>query len=247
LFGIDDYANLTGTRIIYEYNVQKAKYTSRTVSFSPKFARPHQQIIRFDQDNDTPPDEKDHTEVIKRIALEKYDVGLISDYSHGGVTREIIKALRASSKLVLCDPKGTDPYKYGSLVDILTPNLQELGDLTSSELPDSTVGKLMSLGGVIRGRREDPISIVLKRSEEGCILYRNHEGFHRYDPHRNGRNVIDPTGAGDTFIAMLAFSLAQGSELREAVNSANWLAGVSVTYPNCWVPTEEECLRKPLE
>ena len=47
LFGIDDYANLTGARIIYEYNVQKAKYTSHTVAFSPKFARPHQLITKY--------------------------------------------------------------------------------------------------------------------------------------------------------------------------------------------------------
>ena len=37
LLSIDDYANLTGAKIIYEYRVRKAKYTAQTVAFSPKF------------------------------------------------------------------------------------------------------------------------------------------------------------------------------------------------------------------
>jgi ribokinase len=42
-------------------------------------------------------------------------------------------------------------------------------------------------------------------------------------------NVIDPTGAGDVFLAALAVFLSQGLPLREAVRRANAAAAISVT------------------
>lgn len=38
LISIDEYGNLTGATILYEYRVNQKKYTGRTVAFAPKLA-----------------------------------------------------------------------------------------------------------------------------------------------------------------------------------------------------------------
>ena len=47
LLAIDDYANLTGAKIIYEYRVHQAKYTSHTVAFSPKFTGVRKLVMNY--------------------------------------------------------------------------------------------------------------------------------------------------------------------------------------------------------
>ena len=47
LVSIDDYANLTGVKVVYEYRVQKSLYTARTIAFSPKFMKPRRLILQY--------------------------------------------------------------------------------------------------------------------------------------------------------------------------------------------------------
>lgn len=220
---------------------------SPTVKNRIIFKNPHQQIVRFDEDNNTPLGLQHQAALIKRIREKRYDIGVISDYSHGGVNREVVAAVREQCDLVVCDPKGVDSSKYNSLVDILTPNLQELKDLVPSHKAHSLHSNITNLADTIEGHRCEPTTIILKLGEKGCITYSTNKGFGIEPCYRNGREVIDPTGAGDTFIATLSFELSRGAKLEKAVRSATRLAGISVTYPTCWVPTEEECLKRQSE
>ncbi len=47
LVSIDDYANLTGVKVVYEYRVQQSSYTARTISFGPKFKKPRRLIMSY--------------------------------------------------------------------------------------------------------------------------------------------------------------------------------------------------------
>jgi hypothetical protein len=44
---IDDYANLTGVKVIYEYRVQKETHTAQTMAFSPKFSSPRRLLVQY--------------------------------------------------------------------------------------------------------------------------------------------------------------------------------------------------------
>ncbi len=47
LLSIDDYANLTGVKVVYEYRVQQSSYTARTIAFSPKFKKSRRLITHY--------------------------------------------------------------------------------------------------------------------------------------------------------------------------------------------------------
>lgn len=211
------------------------------------FENPHQQIVRFDEDSDRTIDRYTIENIATFIAPRKYDIGLISDYGHGLVSRGLVELVHNSCDLVICDPKGTDTLKYTGLVDILTPNRKELKDLTSDITVDSWMAQMMNLASTIKGHRGYSASVILKCGEEGCICYNTSTGFKNFTPYRTDQTVIDPMGAGDTFVATLTFELAKNKPIHEAIYKANQLAGISVTYPNCWVPTEEECLKEQSE
>jgi D-beta-D-heptose 7-phosphate kinase/D-beta-D-heptose 1-phosphate adenosyltransferase len=204
------------------------------------FKTPHQQIIRFDEDNNNPVIPEEESEIIRRIAGNTYDVGIISDYAHGGITSDIICQVDESCEIILCDPKGNDPYKYAGCIDILTPNIEELNNLSPATI-DCIPIKLKALLG-ITARKFGNSCIILKQGQEGCFFYKGScsRENRQYTSYRTNKPVIDPTGAGDTFIATLAFELARESNLNIAITVANQFAGISVTYPNCWIPGEND-------
>lgn len=209
------------------------------------YETPHQQMVRFDQDNICMRTEEEENEIVKRIGSRKYDLGLISDYSHGGATNPVIKAVRASCEIVLCDPKGDDPYRYEGMVDIITPNQKELADMTDNFDWGKSENSIDFLSQALKGQREEDVTIVLKKGAKGCVIFGGEEDGKEFPPYRGGRTVIDPTGAGDTFISALAVGIIRGERLRTAIWEATRLAGIGVTYPNCWVPTEEACASEP--
>ncbi len=203
------------------------------------YPSPHQQIIRFDQDNNDPPTSVEENEMIRTINSSYYDVALVSDYSHGGVTTNLLAAIRRKSRLVIIDPKGSDPLKYKGFADILTPNMTELVSLTSGIPSESKIDQRVKfLQHRLQTYNINP-TIILKRSEEGCRIYNGKELVEEFPAWRGNKSYLDPTGAGDCFIASLALDLATNIPLTKAVDGANFLAGISVTYPNCWVPTLE--------
>jgi len=196
------------------------------------FYSPHQQITRFDQDVSIIPTEEEFFEISKRISYQQFDIGLISDYAHGGINREILELVRKVCNLVIVDPKGDDLYKYQGLVDAITPNLKEFDELTDKK-DDCLIRKLFILSSLI-GTKGSPIKIILKRGERGCLFW--NQSSTEFKSYRSERTVIDPTGAGDTFIATLVFYLAKNKDWISSIKEANRLAGISTTFPHCWIP-----------
>jgi len=196
------------------------------------FYSPHQQITRFDQDVSIIPTEEELSDIKRYISSKQFDIGLISDYAHGGINREVLELVRKVCNLVIVDPKGDDLYKYQGLVDAITPNLKEFDELTDKK-DDCLTRKLFILSSLI-GNNGPPIKIILKRGEHGCLFW--NQSSTELEPYRSERTVIDPTGAGDTFIAALAFYLAKDKDWISSVKEANRLAGISTTFPHCWIP-----------
>ncbi len=194
---------------------------------------PYQQITRFDEDDCT----VDEEEVIRIIKEDQYDIGLVSDYLHGTITRKVLETVRNCCKKVVLDPKGNSIDKYIGLVDIITPNKKELYDLVNHKDVD-LIEKMVVLQEKLTGNTGTAPTIILKVGSRGCLFLQ--PGFPSIiiPPYRTERKVIDPTGAGDTFIAQLVMSLCEGQTELKATGQANHLAGISVTHPKCWVPGE---------
>ena len=190
---------------------------------------PFQQIIRFDEDcelhyesrGDDGDQETDLIEVISNLDI---NVAIVSDYGKGAITPEIFRAIRASAQTVLVDPKERLLMYEGA--KYICPNLKELVSL----------GGLKAIQGAL-----PKTSIIVKRGRKGASLFPVGEKKEiEFRSVRTERPVIDPTGAGDTFIAALAVCLAWDWSPYAATAIANHLAGISVTYPQCYIPTEED-------
>lgn len=82
---------------------------------------------------------------------------------------------------------------------------------------------------------DEPLEEVLRRYPNKLIVTEGKRGVRYYDGTQEVRvpgyqvNVVDTTGAGDTFNGALAVALAEGRNLRESLDFANRAAALSVT------------------
>lgn len=82
---------------------------------------------------------------------------------------------------------------------------------------------------------EESLEACLKKYPNKLIVTQGAQGVSFYDGKEvvnvpaYKMEVVDTTGAGDTFNGALAYQLAQGIGLREAIDFANLAAGLSVT------------------
>jgi D-beta-D-heptose 7-phosphate kinase/D-beta-D-heptose 1-phosphate adenosyltransferase len=158
--------------------------------------------------------------------LSSIDSVLLSDYGKGVVTSRLCQGLmglaREKNMPIVVDPKGRDYSKYIGAT-VVTPNVKEVRlavepvSFSSGELEDD-VSRLHSL---LNGT-----SFLVTRGHEGASLFRPDESA-IHIPARE-RNVFDVTGAGDTFAATVALSLAADAKLEEAAALANTAAGLVV-------------------
>ena len=204
------------------------------------YKEPFQQIIRFDNDRITKICKTEEKETIRRIELEgPFDIAVVSDYLHGFFTKKIFAAVLKHTKIILVDPKGKDAKKYAGAT-LITPNSTELENLTDEPNPARAARRLSVLVG-------DSASIVHKMGGRGCILYPLKEDVLNFKAKRFNRAVIDPTGAGDTFIGSLAFSIAtKGYDLEKNILFATAWAGYSVCFPGCYIPRKKDLVEFPI-
>ena len=110
-----------------------------------------------------------------------------------------------------------------SHVDLLTPNESETRILLGLPPDDPTptedlAGRLLELGVE---------TIIVTRGEEGSLII-TARGIEAVPPTRV--QALDVTGAGDSFNAALAVGLAEGQDLRAAVEQANRAGAYTTTH-----------------
>jgi ribokinase len=110
------------------------------------------------------------------------------------------------------------------LVDVITPNHVELGQLIGidTESDAGLVGAARALLDV------GPTAAVVTIGKEGCLVLGR--GENERIPSLSVR-AVDTVGAGDCFSAALAVGLAEGRALVEAAAWANAAAALAVTRP----------------
>lgn len=181
----------------------------------------NQQILRLDEEKILASfDEQAFLKCFSKMAFD-YDAFVLSDYNKGLLTASVCKYIIAyakeANKPVLIDPKGKDYSKYEGAT-LLTPNKKEA--IAAGYLGEDLKASLLKMKKDLKLKYP-----LITLSEEGIAVYK--DGLHIIPA--KAQEVYDVTGAGDSVIAMLAFSLAQNIDIRYACELANTAAAVVVS------------------
>ncbi|MBN1269016.1 MAG: carbohydrate kinase [Kiritimatiellae bacterium] len=172
---------------------------------------------------------------------------VIEDYGKGVIRQEIVDAvLQAAGKAHI--PCGLDPKDNHELhvdgIGVATPNRKEAyvaaGAAESKPLADPLQdAKLQDVGKRLLAKWK-PQMLVITLGPHGMLLLEQN-GAAKHIPTR-AREVFDVSGAGDTVIATCVLALAAGASHVEAVELANYAAGVVVGKLGTASCTREELL-----
>jgi len=199
----------------------------RKTSKKTRVVASHQQVVRFDKESKENIALTSESTLLNAInsGIENYDAVLLSDYKKGvltdNLTHEVIRFAREFNKPILVDPKGQDYRKYRGAT-LLTPNRKEAIQATGIEITDKD-----SLREALLMLKTDfdLKASMITLSEDGMAFYENDELTHI---HAQAKEVYDVTGAGDTVLATMGFSIACGLSLLESARIANAAAAVVV-------------------
>lgn len=135
----------------------------------------------------------------------------------------VLAAARFADRFVLNPaPAMALPDELLSRCEALTPNESELAELSGTSLTDdaSYVSAARSL--LARGVR----NVVVTLGARGCLWVSDSREEWIAAPQVD---AIDTTAAGDAFSGALALFMAEGRELREAIELANHVGALSTT------------------
>ncbi|MEZ4713343.1 MAG: ribokinase [Caldilineaceae bacterium] len=116
------------------------------------------------------------------------------------------------------------PAEAFELSDIFCPNETETELLTG--LPVETLAQAEEAAQKLLDRGAK--NVILTLGERGCLLVNRDEVQHVPAP---AVKAIDTTGAGDAFCGSLAYFLASGFSMVDAMSRANVVAASSVQHP----------------
>jgi D-beta-D-heptose 7-phosphate kinase/D-beta-D-heptose 1-phosphate adenosyltransferase len=152
------------------------------------------------------------------VVLSDYAKGIFSDH----VLKQVIGAAKAAGKTVLVDPKRRTLEVYRG-ANIIKPNAGELSAATG--LPCSTDAEVEAAAEALAGQFDG--TLLVTRAEAGMSLMR--QGQPSKHIKSSVLEVADVSGAGDTALAALAVSTADGFAIEDAAVIANVAAGVAVS------------------
>jgi len=186
----------------------------------------NQQMLRVDREESRESSAAQQEELYRAVAAAQWDALLLSDYGKGCLGQELTARLLQLAKErgvpSLVDPKHRAFSRYRG-ASLITPNRAEAEEAIGRALPDLATlaeegAKLREQAGIDR--------LLITLGADGMFLVSGpDETFHLPTA---ARQVYDVTGAGDTVIAMLGITLADGLDSELAVKLANAAAGVAV-------------------
>jgi D-beta-D-heptose 7-phosphate kinase/D-beta-D-heptose 1-phosphate adenosyltransferase len=198
----------------------------RDTSKKSRIIASQQQVVRYDKESTDDISKTSQLEIVKNFKrmISTVDMVLLSDYGKGVLTNELTRILidvaNKHEKKVLVDPKGEDYTKYSGAY-LLTPNKKEAIEASNINIKDEKT----LVDAIIKLKDECSLSIgLITLSEDGIAIYDDELRTHP----TVAREVYDVTGAGDTVIASLGFSLACGYDIDKAEKFSNLAPGVVV-------------------
>lgn len=190
-----------------------------------------QQLLRVDREKISSLSSDHEDQVIHRLSeiIPTVQVVALSDYGKGFLTNRVISETLHMAKRyqipAIVDPKGADFAKYRGAT-IIKPNLSEA--YAAAKMP--LTAPLEDVAKSILSTAQSDL-LLITRSEAGMSLF-DRIGNRTDFPVRS-REVKDVTGAGDTVLAMICLSLANGLDVNSAAQLANIAAGIAIERLGC--------------
>ncbi|MGQ9819819.1 MAG: bifunctional heptose 7-phosphate kinase/heptose 1-phosphate adenyltransferase [Candidatus Kapaibacteriales bacterium] len=205
----------------------------------------NQHLVRIDRETTEPISDEAKRYIIDYLKSQSNLDGIIfQDYNKGTITKELIQRIIDFAKLkdiyTFVDPKFENFFEYQG-VTAFKPNKKEA---------QQALGKTFrSFEDIIEGgkdiyRRLSPNYLLLTLGRNGMLLFESEELI-SHVPTR-ARKVADVTGAGDTAIATFSAAYVAGAEPKEAVELANFAAGVVCEEPGI-VPVSVQSLLESIK
>lgn len=228
VIGDDDNANLL-IKMLEDINIErylildeKRKTTKKT-----RIIASHQQVIRYDNESKLDLDYECETTLVYKLmeTMHQYDLIILSDYGKGVLSDTLIGKImfiaNGANIKVLVDPKGKEYSKYRGAY-LLTPNKSEAQEATKINIncDDSLLQALKKI------QQDTSVEIpMITLGEDGIVVLQDNKLIKKPTV---AKEVFDVTGAGDTVISALAYSLLHNYSINETIEFANLAAGVVV-------------------
>lgn len=201
---------------------------SRPTTVKTRYVAQGQQMLRVDWEKAEPISAQLRQQLVKKLQEvgESLDGLIISDYGKGLISRKLVEDLitlaKAKSVEVLVDPKGRDYSKYQG-VTCITPNKKEAEEASGILIRDEATAAqaAAALQEIVQGK-----AICITLSAGGVAIYPKDAPAQRVAA--SAKEVFDVTGAGDTFLAVMALARFSGSDFGRSVELGNLAAGLAV-------------------
>ncbi len=172
---------------------------------------------------------------VQKVLQEKLpfcDIVLVSDYGKGFLSDTLLKFIIQEAKRykkdVFIDPKGKNYTKYAGAT-LIKPNCKELNDVSGITLiPEEKnfiKDVIKTAGNLIQQLGFSDIVVTLSEKGVARICRNENENFH-LPTFTEPNEVVDVSGAGDTFMSVLGLATASKANLKEAVLLANFASRI---------------------
>jgi D-glycero-beta-D-manno-heptose-7-phosphate kinase len=202
----------------------------------------NQQVVRIDQESDTPIDNEVKAKLLEFLDREipRSDAVIVSDYSKGVIHQPVIDHITTlvNRHSVICaiDPKVKNFPHYKN-VTVVTPNHHEAGAACGFEIKG--IESLQKAGFLLLEKTGCKM-VLITWGKDGMGLFEADNTFHHIET--VSKNVFDVTGAGDTVISVFTVALAAGAKPFEAAVLSNKAAGIVVSSVGTASVTPKELL-----
>ena len=144
------------------------------------------------------------------IIPDTYDAVVVSDYNKGSVSYELIEELVALSIPIFIDTKKSDLERFQGA-------WVKINELEHSKIKSECSG------------------LIVTRGSRGASAI-----HHNIDVSSPSVEVVDVTGAGDTFLAALTYQYLDTGDIEKAIRFANLASAVTVQHLGVYAPTLKE-------
>lgn len=179
-------------------------------------------LLRLDRDENYKPVELNH------LNLNQFDLIYVADYSKGSIGHNTVSELRKNfgKKQILVDPKSSDWTIYKG-ASIIKPNNLEFD--SALKLYPNLRDNFQELFNIN--------TIVITKGKEGAEILDDKLSIECKAPWIQA--VVEVTGAGDLFGAVLADCISNGISIKQASKMAIHACTLAVTLPGTCQVTKE--------
>lgn len=210
-------------------NIDFVFVTDRNTTVKTRFlASNNQQVMRLDVEDISELQECDYEKILFELdkKINQFDLILLSDYLKGFLsfdfTQKILKMASENGIPAIVDVKEQKAEKYKGAY-LLKPNKKELANMTGMRVSNDS--EIIKAAQDLRKKCECKY-VLATCGARGMVLVSEEEP---YFIESVGKEVYDVTGAGDTTIAYLAACMVNHMPIKEAVEIANYAAGIQVS------------------